>query len=112
MKKRLRLVESNDLVLKTTRIDFSELREKATRAPQGKHAAKYENPYISISKGMLLNLIEDVDVLTKALKKQGVTVGREPHYNETKEWKSWKRDGFPDNDVPEFLRQKKKRVKL
>lgn len=113
MKRRLRLVESKEIILKTTRVDFSELKERVSRVPQGKHAAKYDNPYVSIPKSMLLNLIGDTEVLTKALKGQGVTVGREPHYNETKEWKSWAKQNYPDNDVPAFLKAgKKKRVKL
>lgn len=110
MKKRLRLNESSEVKLKTTRIEFSELKEKATREPQGKHAAKYANPYISITKGMLLNLISDTDTLIKLLKKNGVKVDRELHYNETAEWKALLKKG--DDDIPAFLKSKKKRVRL
>lgn len=114
--KRVRLVSSDEkksMKLKTTRIEFSELKEKATRTPQGKYAAKYENPHISITKGMLLNLIEDTESLMKELKKAGVTVTRELHYNETDEWKSWQKHGFPKDDVPAFIKAGKRgRVRL
>lgn len=105
MRKREKL--DNSIKLKTTGPEFSDLKEKANRS-LGKYS-RNENPIVAIDKNILQKMVEDYELLMKHLKKLGLSIKRELHYNETKEWKELNKKKL---EIPSFLKTKKERNRL
>lgn len=111
MKNRIRLSDSTKPLvrLKTTSVDFTNTKERATVHGKGR-GRSVENVIAAFDKGTITSLIEDTEALIKALKKSGIKIERALHYNQTEEWKRLNKEGV---DVPAFLKPPKKaRVKL
>lgn len=114
MRKRVRLgVSSSGAIrLKTTKVDFFNLKEKANTHAKGR-GIRYEGQIVAIDKQLLAGLLDDYETLLRSLKNLGKFFERDLHYSETKEWKASIGKPYTLKDVPAFLHPpKKERTKL
>lgn len=108
MAKRVRLDtdKSPKLELKSNRVELSVAKERTHQTTQGRNA-KFINQTMTVNRDVLKSLVEDHETMVKALKKHGVKIVLALHYTETAEWKKSMKEGFTDEDVPEFLKKDK-----
>ena len=112
MRKRERLEVSSSntklpVILKTTKVDFRNLKEKANTHAKGR-GIRNEGSIVAIDKQLLANLIGDYETLLRSLKNLGGFFERELHYSESKEWKASISKPYKLKDVPTFLHPPKK----
>ena len=109
MSKRVKLTEpsGNEITLRSTKVEINLLTSRSEVVPTAKGTAQSPGP-IFVQKVTLADLLHDLQVMKKELKRHGVRAIYTKHHSEDVKFKKAIDKIIKDSDVP----VKQKRVKL